>query len=71
MAKLGIALEEADESDYWLRILATFALGNAEQRQGLLKEAGELIRIFSTSLATHRSGNGKPPGSTHQPASTL
>lgn len=68
-AKLGIALEEADESDYWLTILATFDLGNTEQRQWLLKEAGELIRIFSSSLTTHRSRNRKN-GSTQKLPST-
>ena len=70
LAKLGIALEEADESDYWLSILATFTSGNAEQRQWLLKEAGELIRIFSASLATHRSRNTRSPGSPHKSPST-
>jgi four helix bundle protein len=53
-AKLGIALEEADESDFWLSILEALKEGDNSQRQWLLRECGELIKIFSTSLATHR-----------------
>jgi four helix bundle protein len=53
-SKLAIALEEADESDYWLTLLDLLDLGPAEGRQALLKECGELVAIFSRSLHTHR-----------------
>ena len=54
-AKLGIALEEADESEFWLLLIGELGTGDPDQRTLLLKETGELIAIFSTSLATHRS----------------
>ena len=60
-AKLGIALEEADESDFWLSLLESIKMGNKDQRTALLKECGEFIRIFSTSLQTHKD-NDKGPG---------
>ena len=53
-SKLGIALEEADESDYWLSLLEFIEMGNPDQRKWLMKECGEFIKIFSTSLQTHR-----------------
>jgi four helix bundle protein len=58
-AKLGIALEEADESDYWLSLLHCIEMGNPKQRQSLLRECGEFIAIFSRSLQTHRAGDKK------------
>jgi four helix bundle protein len=45
-AKLGVVIEESDESEYWLELLETAALGNPEQRTWLLKEAGELTALF-------------------------
>ena len=53
-AKLGIALEEADESDYWLTLLGQLGIGNDAERTALLKECGELIAIFAASLQTHQ-----------------
>ena len=53
-AKLGIALEEADESEFWLLVVESIDEGDTRQRQWLLKESGELMRIFSSSLASHR-----------------
>ena len=54
-SKLGIALEEADESDFWLSLLGLIGKGNADQREKLLLECGEFIKIFSTSLQTHKA----------------
>jgi four helix bundle protein len=56
-SKLGIALEEADESDYWLSLLEFIKMGDADQRKTLLAECGEFIKIFSKSLQTHRRKN--------------
>lgn len=59
-SKLGIALEEADESDYWLTLLEFIDMGNKDQRAALLKECGEFIKLFSTSLCTHRRKDRGP-----------
>jgi four helix bundle protein len=53
-SRLGIALEEADESDFWLSLLEFIGKGNADQRKTLLSECGEFIKIFSKSLQTHK-----------------
>jgi four helix bundle protein len=58
-SKLGIALEEADESDFWLSLLQCLDLGDPKRRDRLLKECGEFISIFSTSIATHKGGGKK------------
>lgn len=48
--KMSIVLEEADECEYWLLILESSKLGNAEQRQLLLRESQELTAIFSSAF---------------------
>ncbi|HTS38610.1 MAG TPA: four helix bundle protein [Candidatus Solibacter sp.] len=52
IAKLGIVLEEADETVFWLELLIEAGIGNAERVQPLLKEADELTSIFVSSLCT-------------------
>ena len=54
-AKLGIALEEADESDYWLALLRSLDMGDSGRRESLVKECGEFMSIFSTSILTHKA----------------
>jgi four helix bundle protein len=48
-AKLGVALEEADETDYWLSLLETLDAGEPAERHRLLSESRELA-LFSSSL---------------------
>ena len=55
VAKLSIALEEADESFYWLQLCARVGLLRPEFVDPLIKEAEELIRIFSASRRTVRN----------------
>jgi len=52
IAKLGIVLEEADESLYWLEILVETQVMKADLVAPLMEEAGELIAIFVSSLKT-------------------
>ena len=49
-AKLQIALEEADESEYWLLILEAIKMGDNALRKSLLAEALELAKILSTAV---------------------
>jgi four helix bundle protein len=56
-SKIGIALEEADESLYWLEYLSDTGLGNKEDLRPLIKEARELVAILTTSNQTARSRN--------------
>jgi len=49
-AKMSIALEEADESHYWLEIIEAKDIQcNKEELQFLIKESDEITRILSTA----------------------
>jgi four helix bundle protein len=56
IARLGIVVEEADESEFWLAFAGRARLGNALTRGKLLQEAGELLAIFSASQITAKYG---------------
>ena len=53
-AKLGVVLEEADESELWLEICDERKIGDAKQRPWLLDESGQMRRIFSKACSTAR-----------------
>jgi four helix bundle protein len=48
-AKLGIVVEEADESMYWLELLSESKTVKAELLADLQREAKELTAIFTTA----------------------
>jgi four helix bundle protein len=50
--KLRIVLEEADESVYWLECIREAKLFRPDLLDPLVKEANELVCIFSASLRT-------------------
>jgi len=52
IAKLGIVLEEADETVFWLELLLEGGIVEGEKLGALVKEAHELTSIFVTSLRT-------------------
>ncbi len=52
LAKLGIVVEEADETIFWLELLLESGLFNKEQVNGLLDEANQLLAIFAASQRT-------------------
>ena len=45
--KIGIALKEARESNYWLRIMERTKIGNQQQVKRLVKESGEIKAILA------------------------
>ncbi len=53
-AKIGIVLEEADESVFWLECLIETGIVKRELLQDLLTEANELVAIFAASYRTAR-----------------
>lgn len=55
MAKMGIVLEEADETAFWLELLLEAEVFPQSKIVGLLHEANELTSIFVTSLRTCKS----------------
>ena len=55
IAKIGVALEEADESKGWLQLLVASNRAAAEQAAALIQEADELVSIFAKSRKTAQS----------------
>ena len=53
-AKIGIVVEEADETVFWLELLTESAVVPAKRMQPLLAEARELTAIFTASHQTAR-----------------
>jgi four helix bundle protein len=53
-ARMGIVLDESDESELWLDISNDSELGNEQLRTSLASEAGELRAIFSKAYTTAR-----------------
>jgi four helix bundle protein len=52
VAKLGVVLEEADESLFWLELMVDAQVVTRVRAEKLLKEADELTAIFVASLNT-------------------
>ena len=52
VARIGVALEEADESVFWLNFVARAGLDETPEQKSLLGEARELLAIFIASAKT-------------------
>lgn len=52
VAKIGIVVEEADESVYWLEMLRDASVVQAQVVAPLMKEGNELLAIFAASQNT-------------------
>ncbi len=46
--KISLVEKEAAESQYWLELFDEDKIGDAEERQWLLHESGELLAIFTS-----------------------
>jgi len=55
IAKAGISLEEADECLYWMEMLQEAGIVPVEKMKDLMKEADELVAIFTASIKTARA----------------
>jgi four helix bundle protein len=56
-AKLGIVLEEADETAFWLELIQGASIVPQEKLSALTKEANELVAIIVASLRTVKGVN--------------
>jgi four helix bundle protein len=56
VAKVGVVVEEADKSVFWLELLSETNTISAERTRDLLVEARELTAIFTASQRTARKG---------------
>src|SRR5262245_14491336 len=52
VAKIGIVVEEADETLFWLELLCESGIMAAEKLGSIMNEANELLAIFSASRMT-------------------
>src|SRR3954462_4955539 len=50
IVRLGIVVDEADETEHWLAMLSKSDLASGNELSWLLRESGELRAIFSRSL---------------------
>lgn len=55
ISKVGITIEEADETAYWLELLIDADIVKRARLEDLLVEANELVRIFQASRSTAKS----------------
>ena len=55
IAKLGVAVEEADESEHWLKVLIESDIGIGPELDFLYNESRELRAIFKASHDTARA----------------
>jgi four helix bundle protein len=57
IARIGIALEEADESAFWLEFLIEFQMNKSTVASNLLDEANQLSAIFAASALTAKANS--------------
>jgi four helix bundle protein len=55
IAKLGLVVEEADKTSFWLELLVGSNIFSEEDVEECKKEANELLAIFAASYRTARS----------------
>ena len=59
ISKVGIAIEEADESLYWMEVLIDAGLVTKGKLGPLMQEGNELVAILTASVKTARAALGR------------
>src|SRR5216684_1182562 len=59
IAKIGVVVEEADETVLWLELLVDTDIVRQSRMASLLAEANELLAIFAASQHTARQRSGR------------
>ena len=57
VARIGVVVEEADETVFWLELMVETGIVSQARMDGLLTEANELLAIFAASQRTAKSSN--------------
>ena len=60
LAKIGIVAEEADETQHWLELISESKMIPVQRLTAIIREAGELVAIFSSTQKTVRMGGSRP-----------
>ena len=68
IARIGIVLEEADEAELWLGIIAQAPLSDSPQLERLCDESRQLRAIFSQSSRTAQSRSRKRRPQSNNPS---
>jgi four helix bundle protein len=55
ISKMGVVIEEADETVFWLELLSESGIVDPLKLRDLLAEANQLVSIFSASRRTAKS----------------
>ena len=55
VSKMSVVLEEADESAFWIELLAETGVVPSDKLNRLLGETNELVAIFGASLRTSKN----------------
>jgi four helix bundle protein len=56
VAKIGVVVEEADETVLWLELLSDSGIVSATKLSKVLDEANQLVAIFAASRRTVKGG---------------
>jgi four helix bundle protein len=59
IAKLGLAVEEADESEHWLLVLIESGIGRGAELDTLYDESRQLRAILKASYDTARTNHAR------------
>jgi len=59
VSKIGVVVEEIDETVFWLEFLVEGGLVKQERMKELLAEANELLAIFAASQMTAKYGKDR------------
>ncbi len=59
ISKLGIVIEEADETAFWLEIIIEAGIFKKELVEPLLNETNELAAIFVSTIKTKKNNHNK------------
>ena len=57
ISKMGVVVEEADETLFWIEFIVDTEILSAERMTALIQEANELLAIFAASQHTARQRN--------------
>ena len=63
IAKIGIVVEEADESEHWLEVMQQTGIVSGPEFESLVRESHELRAIFVASARTARANLQQSPKS--------
>ncbi len=69
IAKMGLVEEEADETAFWLELIAESGFLPKQATTEVYREAGELTAIAVASIRTARVGKSNPQSAVRSPQS--